>query len=724
MTDATSELNLAKERPESDEPQADISFDSGELRLRARLRWAPWCVALITLLPYEVVGGSPLFFWNLIGELPIGGIVACLAPLLTAVVLSLVAYKTRRPSTLALSVLGAAAALVLLVKLGADASAWEIVGLPDSIGRRIGPPLVILALTSAGASLTFRSHSRRVGGITLIAAVVLMLAFYLWPGRGEAPGRTLWRMVASLSDLPHWRYMIGHGLIALLVAWPAVISLTGLQHLRWPARDDQPVISIAALYGLPLMLVMMVMRALPDGPKGWDIFTALGGVAVFIGSVSLLSSAFEVWIAHTFAPEADYVPPAGLAPRRAAAVVAGTLVILVGAQFALTRPPAKGVAWKLGAATEAGDALFGELLPSWNRQRLAWDGQAKTGSAAEALIELKSRGNDAVQAAEAIDPGLGLAVKALVSNIRDLSVTARAWSEALEGVNAATRAAGLPYYLDPSVRVSKAEGELEREFRIRSFRVSRVRPFNVDGEVFTTLHVERLDRMERGIHLLGFSRDHQPYALINLVELRGFTERLQEQADEIPPSCGDHGGFFAMPALQTCGVVLGQLVSAVGNDPEGLLPLAATLTDRHELQHQIDGPHLALAGALLEVFSGYRSPAFLERANRELSAYTAEFTAPDSKAHLGLVHLVPFAVADRGDHLEAVATLALTEMARPEIGDAEAFLSNRSPNLATVTKAVNALAALDDATLKSRAADAWHTFYGASLPTVSPAEIP
>lgn len=724
MSHATSELNLAGERPDGAEQPSDISFDSKELRLRGRLRWAPWCVALITLLPYEVVGGSPLFFWNLIGELPLGGLIACLAPLLAAVVITILAHRIRRPSTLALAVLGAAAALVVLVKLGADASAWQIVGLPDSIGRRTGAPLIILALTSAGAGLTFRSHSRRAGGVTLLVSVVLMLAFYLWPGRGEAPGRTLWRMLASLPDLPHWRYMIGHGLIALLVAWPAVVALIGLKHLRWPAHDDQPVLSIAALYGLPLMLVMMVLRALPDGPKGWDTFTALGGVAVFIGTVSLLTSAFEVWIAHTFAPEPDYVPPAGLAPRRAAAVVAGAVLLLGGAQFALTRPPAKGVAWTLGAATEAGDALFGELLPRWNRRRLAWDSQAKGGSAAEALIELKSQGNEAVQAAEAIDAGLGLAVKALVSNIRDLSVSARAWTEALEGVNAAARAAGLPYYLDPSVRVSKAEGELAREFRIRSFRVSRVRPFAVDGEIFTTLHVDQLDGLERGFHLLGFSRDHQPYALVNLEELRDFAERLQEQAGEEPPSCGDHGGFFAMPALQTCGQVLGRLVAGLGDQPEGLLPLAATLTDRHELQHQIDGPHLALSSALLKVFSGYRSPAFLDRANRELSAYTAELTAPDSQAHLGLVHLIPFAVADRGDHLEAVATLALTEMARPEIGDAEAFLSNRSPNLATVTNAINALAALDDAALKARAADAWRSFYGASLPTVTAAETP
>ena len=53
------------------------------------------------------------------------------------------------------------------------------------------------------------------------------------------------------------------------------------------------------------------------------------------------------------------------------------------------------------------------------------------------------------------------------------------------------------------------------------------------------------------------------------------------------------------------------------------------LTQRHELQHQIDGPHLPEASAVLNEMRSYSDEA-VDEVNRELSAYLSELaTAPD-----------------------------------------------------------------------------------------------
>ena len=84
-----------------------------------------------------------------------------------------------------------------------------------------------------------------------------------------------------------------------------------------------------------------------------------------------------------------------------------------------------------------------------------------------------------------------------------------------------------------------------------------------------------------------------------------------------------------------CGRVVADFVK---KDPAALLPALVAITERHELQHQIDGPHLPLPSALLERMGGYTHAA-QEHVNRELSAYIAELTTPDVSPKLSLIPL-------------------------------------------------------------------------------------
>src|SRR5262249_20123951 len=104
-----------------------------------------------------------------------------------------------------------------------------------------------------------------------------------------------------------------------------------------------------------------------------------------------------------------------------------------------------------------------------------------------------------------------------------------------------------------------------------------------------------------------------------------------------------------------CAAALGKLRERLGADLDKALTIA---TERHELQHQIDGPHLPLSSAVAELLARFADEA-QDRANRELSAYIAEMTAMDAPPQLTLVHLFPFAITARGGAEHRVAILLL-----------------------------------------------------------------
>lgn len=688
-----------------DEPDTAFDFDAGGHRLRARCRWGAAGVALGAIMPYEVVLGRPQYVWDLFDELPAAGIVAIAAPAIAALVIALVGWRAKRPGAVAWAVLAALVGMRLCVDIGRDAAAWGALGLPESITARQGWAVIALGMTAAGAVLTFRPHARRAGWALLIGAVAVAAAFFSWPGRGEAPIRTVWRAFEVMGDLPGLPWQLGMAVLATITLWPALIALAGLWHLRAPARDDHPVVALAALYGLPVLIAMLVLRGVPIGAHGWTIFVGLGGIIVLTATVALLASAFEVAIEATFAPPPGVDRGPGLAPRRAALVALIALAAVVAGQAVLARPPLKGVEWTLGPRTAEADALFTDTLPAWNTARVRWERSTRHGGGgASAVLAIKQAAREAIRAAEAIDPGLGAAVEQLTREARDLHVAGRTWYRLVAAVNDASRAAALPYYLDPTVYTFTTPDGPRRLFQMKTFAIERVRRFEAAGRRYATLHVRRIDDREAGSRLLGFSRDAQRFALVDLAEATEFETSLAAAALEDPPVCAAIVDDDATRALRRCGEVLARLLRAADG---GLSPAIVAVTDRHELQHQIDGPHLAMASAVLERLPA-RGDAYKERVNRELSAYVAEMTAPEVSPLVGLIHLVRFAAQGRG-HLHDVAMLAFEAMVDRPLDDA--FGRDHR----AIADAFAELAGLPPEGLRARAARAWQRLYGDEL---------
>ena len=660
-------------------------------------------------MPYEVIDGRPQFLWHLAGELPAAGLVAYLAPMAAGAVIVLTGFVARSTLTVALTVVAALAGTAVLTRLGADATAWDVLALPGSLADRPSPALLALALTAAGSSATSRPRARRVGQIMLVAAVGLVAWFYLWPGRGEAPMATVVRMLSRLDDLPHWQLQLGFIVIAVLALWPGIMALLGLVHVWRPAQDEHPTIGLVAIYGLPLCLAMLVFRALTSSPDGWIIFGPVGGILVLTGIIALLASGLEVLT------EQLVVGPGSQASRLGRlGAAAGVLGVLSLGQWLLARPPHKGVDWTLTAITAEADEVFDTLLPRWNKARRHWDGQVRRTSGARALVEVKAAARRLLTAAAPVDSGLESALGRLTREANDLHVAGRHWYALVHDVNEASRRAGLPYYLDPTVLIFQTPEGLRRHFRMRSYRVEAVRRFEVEGRAFATLHVRRLGSARDGRRLLGFSRDLQPFALVDLDEIGEFVQGLESAAGRPQPTCAPEEAGTPSEAMQRCGAVLSQLTARL---PQGLGPGLNALTERHELQHQIDGPHLAMSGAVLARWSLGESAQW--RVNRELSAYLAELTASDASPLLGLLHLFRFALPPRPSAEHHVAIITLGVLSGMSVSDDE---GQAVPD--RVLAAFDHVAALDDTELRARAAAAWADLFGQALATPTALDPP
>lgn len=714
------------ESPEGGEPEHrdfEGGYDPAALRLRNRARLLGAFIALASVLPYEVVGETPQFIWDLAGELSLAGLLAYLAPGIAGLVIIIAGFTIQRPLTLAVAVLAALTTATIMVQLGADAAAWDIMPLPESLGRRPGIPMAVLALTAAGAGLTFREHSRRLGQGMLIGAVALAALFYLIPARGEAPMDIVVRAFSSWDDVPDWRFQVGFIIIGVLVLWPALVAVGSLFHLVVPAGDDQPVASIVARYGLPLLLIMFIMRGVTGA--GWNTFHGLGFALFLAGLVSVLASAVEVLAAGYLAPDPDQ--PTARPSRKALAVIGGVAGAALIAQAVLSLPPPKGVEWDLKPQTAEADAVFDGAMTTWNRARLRWDRAARGSAGREALLAVKNAARALVAEAREIDAGLADALERFTRESRTLGLAGRKWFRLIGEVNTAIRAAGLPYYLDPSViTFRRAEGR-RRHFRMRTFVVESVSRYDVDGDAFATLRVRRLGGGRSDGSLLGFSRDMQRFALVLLPELESFRDTLRDGAAADPPTCqpdkDDTGALFdAVSGGQAgvfCGQLLARVVEALGDTIDAQ---AAAVVDRHELQHQIDGPDLPIAGRVRARFSR-RGEDWRKRVNREFSSYIAQMTAPDAEPHLGVVHLARLAIGETARRVyPATALLVLEAMT----GHAIIEDDGRNVDRAELAQAISALSGMRPEAIRAKAAATWAHEFGSDLPPIKvlPVSLP
>jgi hypothetical protein len=690
--------------------EVELFHGLSEARLRGRALWGGAIVALGLLVPYEVIDERPQFIWQLFDELPLSSVIAGLSPGLAGIAMLIARWRAKRATSVAIVVLGALAAVAALQKIGSDASAWGLMPLPSSFIGRTGSALLSMGLTAAAAQLAHRPSSRAAGKWLQLGAIACAAWFYLWPGRSEAPARTILHNLAALPDMPTMQFQVGAVTLAVVASWPAIIACAGLIHWRWPPARSVPVLTMVAPFGFPLVLMMLLFSWYLRASPGSALFAALGAAAELTAVLALIAASFEVLGQEVLAPLIQKEPVTS-SPARVAGLTGAVLAVLVAAEWFLARPPDKGIRWTLRAGSEPADQVFGDLVVAWSNARWTWDTHVREESSASELIEVKARGRTMVDRAHAIDAGLGAALDALAKAGTRLDVSSRTWYRLVDTANAACQRAELPYYLDPRVTLTKTKEGLVRRFIVDSYRVMRVRRFDVDGEEHATLHVRGFGPRRAGhaLGLLGFSRDVQPFALVVLDSTDAHLQELLDDGRRELPRCG--GLTFDADrdeGMRRCG----ERLAAMARDEAALRQGVVEVVERHELQHQIDGPLLPLPRPVLEKLAGYADES-KERANRELSAYVAQLTA--KAPHIGLVIPLRFALLQNRGTYHHAAVMMFEALGGRTIRDSGGDVVPRD-----AVTVYQELADLDAGALAARARDTWEALYGDELPTVSP----
>lgn len=703
----------ASSAAQAESDTAAMFYRMSAARLRSRCLWAGLALALSILVPYEILGGHGIFVWSVVPELDAAAKIAALAPALAGLLLILLGLSSakrqglliERPTSRAIAVLAIFAAVNAVVWIGRRSSAWGLLPLPDSLTTRPAPFILVFALTAAGAVLRFHPRARKVGRAFLLASLVAALTFYLWPSRGEIPAQTILRALVLVATLPDVRFQIGYGMVLLFVLGPLVIALLGLAYVKDVPRREQPGLSIAAVWGVPGLMLLFVYRAFIGGGASVQSLTTAFFALLLVAVVALLSTALEVLGLGVTMPPAEDALSGGARPVVAAGAAFLVVSGLIAATLVLGRPAPKGVDWKLSAPTAEWDRVFGELCPSWQRARLARDehARAEQGTGAAAQVATKARARELIAAARGQANGgeVASAIEVLAAEVDDLELSGRAFGRLAAEVNDASRRAELPYYLDPSVRIYASEQGTKRIFYMTPYRVQEAHGWKVKEERFATLLVEPMSG-DPHVHL-GFSRDQDPFALVVRSEIKWYAERFAKGEE----TCKG-GGARADRAAEVarCTAALARLRERLGGDLEKALTIA---TERHELQHQIDGPHLPLSSAVSELLAGFADEA-QDRANRELSAYIAEMTAGEAPPQLTLVHLFPFAVMGRGGAEHGVAIVLMETLSGKKLR-----FGARAVDPETYAQAFEEQVNRSDDELREAARGAWKRHFGAPL---------
>lgn len=743
MSEAEALQKVAPPAPEDAAPlsgdpehERSLFFGISASRLRSRVRWGAVLLLLSFFVPYDMIGSVPIFAWNALPEMHAAGALALLALPLAGAAMAVGLFATKRGASLAFVVLGALLAAALVRKLGADRAAWDLVRVPDAFSTRPAGAILAIALTAAATNLKFRAATRHVVPYVLGAAGVCALYFYAWPERGEAPFKTMFRLLFALPEMPDFRFQMGILLMLFLMVWPLLITLGGLSLLKTTPSKDESWFAIIANWSLTLWLVLLAARPLMMPQPGLTFMAYMLTILVVTAVIVLLSAAVTLAVESFFVKTGDEVPErsagnfdeilamnmdplagekkekkkvvaVGLEPKRAGIAAAIVVAILGVTQLVLARPPAKGTDWQLSETKPESDAVFGRAFERWADARWNWDMSARLSSGSEARLEVKNAGKELIEASKDLDPKLGDAVSTLVLESDDLDIGGQKWARLVHGVNDASRAAKLPYYIDPDFIMQDDKGELKYHFLANVYRIKRVNQYDVDGDDYATLIVTGMKG--RGVdHLrLGFSRDEQPFALVNMgsvernaAQLRG-NAKMGYCADDIVRNSKLYKG------LDQCGKLYQEFV---GEDDEEIEKAVLDGTERHELQHQIDGPHLPLAGPVLNLLEGYE-PASQDRVNREVSAFLAEITAPGMASKLALIQLVQYLLVNdeqRGvyDKTAVVVFEALSEKSirRGMYVDGDKFWP-----------VFEKLFEMSDAKLRERAKETWEELFDDDL---------
>jgi hypothetical protein len=617
----------------------DPALEAEPERLRALTRGAAFVLLASCLVPVETPNDGARSLAALLSDVRPASLVVLLAPAAAGLALLVAARRARAPGVLAAWALVALVGLGLVWAQARAVLAWDLLPEPSWLGA--GPALALGAVAAAvaGASLASRPH------LALAAALAIVQLFT--PSAGEAP------LPAIARALPHVARRSGAGnllaavVLSLAAAWPAVATLAAW---AWPRRSRERAPSLLALslgLGAPLVFAPLLTPSLLDPWRAASAVTALGALVV-LGPLVVLAPAALVG-AHR-----------ALRPRLALGPAAALLVVGLATWLA-ARPPRGPSEWPLDAATAAGDRLFGALVPAWN----------------DAGADDAARGAEATALARELDAGLGEAMGALVREAgasRGATLGEGRFYRLVAAVNDASRAARLPYYLDPTALVGTLGELATRRARVDGWRIERVRRTSMSGRDVVTLHVRALAPGRPRYGALGVSRDLQPFAVVELDEVEAYAAELARIAARRPARCRDAPGETPRveEALLACGEALAALAAA-GDLADAVLET----TDRHELQHQLDGPDLQRSAWLVSR-TPWAEEGHRRRLQREARAYLAQLGTVARPPALTLVRLVRLAALSRAGVEHDAATLALESLAggAPR-GFADAFLAVR-----------------------------------------------
>jgi hypothetical protein len=682
---------------DSERPLHDLTYDLAADRLRDACRVGGVALLASPLLPFESVGGRPIFIWQILSELHPATASAALAPAICGAVLLGAWHALRHPSLLARLTLLLLATWALVAKLGADAAAWDVAALPDSLNRRIELYVLGIALSGAALRLLAEQGATRASRVVAALSVVTGLWFGLAPGQGEAPLETCVRFAFAVLQLPDLRLVLGYGLIFTIAIFPLLAAGTALSLALIGGGRSTALLAEIVTFAAPALVFALALQRVLATFGDASVVVTTGVALVLAALLALAARALEVAALSVagFGGGSDRERPP--VPRGFWLTSSSAAVAVLIVMFWLARPVSKGITWSLGPRSEQADRVFGELVPKWALSRARWGVLAQSSASAAELAEARAAGNELLRASRELGPDLSRAISELLQDTAELDLAGRRWFRLLEGVNEASRRARLPYYLDPAVRGATHGGVHSRLFLVHPYRVEGVRAVSAAGTEYALLGVRRLGEARDGHDRLGFSRDHQPFALVVLDEIEPYAASLGELARRQPPSCLQAGSPES--ELGRCGAVLQELAPRAEQ--------VRLLVERHELQHQIDGPQLTRSPAVLQALAGYADDA-IDEVNRELSAYMAELTTPRISPKLALVHVMPFVLARDGSALRFVVELELRALSgRPD--------ATSPRELAAI---FDELAALSDDALRARARESYEDLFDAELPDV------
>ena len=343
-------------------------------------------------------------------------------------------------------------------------------------------------------------------------------------------------------------------------------------------------------------------------------------------------------------------------PKRLYVVVGVTTVLLLGGLALRFQRSQADLTWNLKPATEAADRVFGRSLPGMilklSRRNTILEKEGK--GSAEDAVWLRQQREDFVKSVRDVDVELARHVANLMKRLDTVDFDGRLWFDALRPVNQRIRERGLPYFVDGSYFELTRDGRSIRSFYVVTYRVADILRYELNGHEYAALHVRRLDRLNVRETLLGFVREREPFALVLLDQTEDHVRR--RIASLAGGSCdvasvyrhGPHARDVEEACIGLVQTLLKDRELTVETAFDELVDLQLQSTERHEVQHQIDGEDVDIPAELFRLLP-IASDLQLARVSQEASAYLAELTSDDPLVvALTLAQLTEFLLDDTG----------------------------------------------------------------------------